>query len=71
MTPVTAILTFRDNGVTRAVPFVDSKAAQKSAIHYAEVFGECDIHFVRESARFVHSKAVPHEQIALAPEVKI
>lgn len=71
MTPVAAILTFRDSGVTRAVPFVDCKAARDSAVHYAEVFGECDIHYVRESARVIHSRAVPHERIPLAPEVKI
>jgi hypothetical protein len=71
MTPIAAILTFRDNGVTRAVLFADASAAVKSQAAYAEVFGECDIHFVRHSERVTHSGAVPHAQIPLDPEVLV
>lgn len=66
------ILTFRDPafaGLIRSEIIPDAVEAKRRAVDLAEVYGSCDVHEVASTSRVVHSRAVPHAQIPLDPEV--
>lgn len=66
------ILTYRDPafaGLLRSEIIPDPVEAKRRAVDLAEVYGSCDVHEVASTARVVHSRAVPHDRIPLAPEV--
>ena len=70
---VVAVVSWRDpsdSGIFRTCrEFVDRGEADRFALSAAEVFGEVQIHVVRESHVVQHSRAVPHGQPARDPEV--
>lgn len=66
------ILTYRDPafaGLLRSEIIPDEVEAKRRAVDLAEVYGSCDVHEVASTARVAHSRAVPHAQIPLDPEV--
>lgn len=66
------LLTYRDPafaGLLRSETIPDPAEARRRAVDLAEVYGSCDVHEIASTARVVHSRAVPHAQIPLDPEV--
>lgn len=66
------ILTYRDPafaGLLRSEIIPDAVEAKRRAVDLAEVYGSCDVHEVASTSRVVHSRAVPHAQVPLDPEV--
>lgn len=66
------ILTFRDPafaGALRAELIPDDQAVEARSIAIAEFAGACDVWKVVHQIQVKHSRAVPHAQIPLDPEV--
>lgn len=68
------VLTYRNPalaGMVCAEIIPNAVEARNRSIVIAEFAGACDVHEVAHSDRVVHSRAVPHAQIHLDPEVLV